>query len=130
MTEKFIEESSVTDDEIAKAIEPKGYQIIGRISRMSKKTKGGIILSDKMVENDGYTSPVVKVIAVGPEAFQNTPDNYRFLDSKARCKVGDYVIVHRPSCIYLKYKDAQIIIFNDDNTRAVVNGDPTDIKWE
>ena len=82
----------------------------------------GIVKSGKEIWKEEMLTPVLFVVKMGPEAYQ---DKTRF-PSGARCKVGDFVIVRPNSGTRLKIHGREFRIINDDSVEAVVE-DPRGI---
>ena len=82
----------------------------------------GIVKSSGEVWREEMLTPVLFVIKMGPEAYQ---DKTRF-PSGPRCKVGDFVIVRPNSGTRLKIHGREFRIINDDSVEGVVQ-DPRGI---
>ena len=83
----------------------------------------GIVKDSKTMYYEEVTTPVLFVVKMGPEAYQ---DKSRF-PSGPRCKVGDFVIVRPNSGTRLKIHGREFRMINDDSVEAVVQ-DPRGIK--
>ena len=82
----------------------------------------GLIKDAKTMHYEEVTTPVLFVVKMGPEAYQ---DKTRF-PSGPRCKVGDFVIVRPNSGTRLKIHGREFRIINDDSVEGVVQ-DPRGI---
>lgn len=82
----------------------------------------GIIKDSKTMYYEEILTPVLFVVKIGPEAYQ---DKTRF-PSGPRCKVGDFIIVRPNSGTRLKIHGREFRIINDDSVEGVVQ-DPRGI---
>ena len=82
----------------------------------------GLIKDSKTMYYEEILTPVLFVVKIGPEAYQ---DKTRF-PSGPRCKVGDFVIVRPNSGTRLKIHGREFRIINDDSVEGVVQ-DPRGI---
>ena len=82
----------------------------------------GLIKDSKTMYYEEILTPVLFVVKIGPEAYQ---DKTRF-PSGPRCKVGDFVIVRPNSGTRLKIHGREVRIINDDSVEGVVQ-DPRGI---
>ena len=82
----------------------------------------GLIKDSKTMYYEEILTPVLFVVKIGPEAYQ---DKTRF-PSGPRCKVGDFVIVRPNSGTRLKIHGREFRIINDDSVEGVVQ-DPRSI---
>jgi co-chaperonin GroES (HSP10) len=83
----------------------------------------GLIKDAKTMYYEEVTTPVLFVVKIGPEAYQ---DKTRFPNGP-RCKLGDFVIVRPNSGTRLKIHGREFRIINDDSVEAVVQ-DPRGIS--
>lgn len=83
----------------------------------------GIVKSGKEIWKEEMLTPVLFVVKMGPEAYQ---DKTRF-PSGPRCKIGDFVIVRPNSGTRLKIHGREFRIINDESVEAVVE-DPRGIS--
>jgi len=102
---------------------PSGYRILCAVPEVQEKTDGGVIKSDKTIENEALLTVVLFVVKMGPDCYR---DRKRF-PSGAWCAEGDFVLVrpHAGSRINIHGKDFRLI--NDDSVEAVVS-DPRGYK--
>jgi len=82
----------------------------------------GIVKSGKEIWKEEMLTPVLFVVKMGPEAYQ---DKTRF-PSGPRCKIGDFVIVRPNSGTRLKIHGREFRIINDDSVEGTVQ-DPRGI---
>jgi len=82
----------------------------------------GIVKSGKEIWKEEMLTPVLFVVKMGPEAYQ---DKTRF-PSGPRCKIGDFVIVRPNSGTRLKIHGREFRIINDDSVEGTVQ-DPRSI---
>ena len=82
----------------------------------------GLIKDSKTMHYEEVLTPVLFVIKMGPEAYQ---DKSRF-PSGPRCKVGDFVIVRPNTGTRLKIHGREFRMINDDSVEGVVQ-DPRGI---
>lgn len=83
----------------------------------------GLVKDAKTMYYEEVTTPVLFVVKMGPEAYQ---DRTRF-PSGPRCKVGDFVIVRPNSGTRLKIHGREFRMINDDSVEGVVE-DPRGIS--
>ena len=82
----------------------------------------GLIKDSKTMHYEEVLTPVLFVVKMGPEAYQ---DKTRF-PTGARCKVGDFVIVRPNTGTRLKIHGREFRMINDDSVEGVVQ-DPRGI---
>lgn len=82
----------------------------------------GILKDSKTMHYEEVLTPVLFVVKMGPEAYQ---DKSRF-PSGSRCKVGDFVIVRPNTGTRLKIHGREFRMINDDSVEGVVQ-DPRGI---
>jgi co-chaperonin GroES (HSP10) len=83
----------------------------------------GLVKDAKTMYYEEVTTPVLFVVKMGPEAYQ---DKTRF-PSGPRCKIGDFVVVRPNSGTRIKIHGREFRIINDDSVEAVVE-DPRGIS--
>ena len=91
---------------------PKGYKLLIALPSMEEKTAGGIILTDKHVDEEQVASMLGCVLKVGPEAYDKMDEPW--------CEVGDWVIFRKYSGTRFKIDDVEFRLLNDDTIEAVV----------
>ena len=120
--QKKKEKRDNTIPEKGKLPEPTGWRILVLPHRGKGKTKGGVILSDKTVEESQIATNVGLVLRVGPDAYS---DKDRFPNG-SWCKEKDWVIFGRYAGSRFKIEGGEVRILNDDEIIATIS-DPTDI---
>ena len=105
--------------------DPQGFMLLTVVPEAMEEyaeSDIGIIKSSKEIWKEEILTPVLFVIKMGPEAYQ---DKTRFPNGP-RCKIGDFVIVRPNSGTRLKIHGREFRLINDDNVEAVVE-DPRGI---
>ena len=108
--------------ELEKLPQPVGWRLLVLPFKAEKKTKGGILLTDKTVEDSQLTASVALVLAVGPDAYQ---DKEKFPNGPWR-KQGDWVVFGRYAGSRLKIDGGEVRLLNDDEILGTVDN-PEDI---
>lgn len=94
----------------------------------SRKTKGGIILTDKSVKEDLYQGAVGYVLKVGPLAFKDDPEqNINFAGFS--CAPGDWVTFSPGEGKRLQVNGVDCRLFEDSLIQAKV-ADPDTITHQ
>ena len=101
---------------------PTGWRILVFPHRGQGKTKGGVLLSDKTVEETQIATNVGLVLAVGPDAYN---DKERFPNGPW-CKEKDWVIFARYAGSRLNIEGGELRILNDDEILGTTD-DPENI---
>ena len=101
---------------------PTGWRILVLPHRGKGKTKGGVILSDKTVEETQIATNVGLVLSVGPDAYN---DKERFPNGPW-CKEKDWVIFARYAGSRLNIEGGELRILNDDEILGTTD-DPESI---
>mgnify|MGYP003345449300 FL=1 len=83
----------------------------------------GLVKDAKTMYYEEVTTPVLFVVKMGPEAYQ---DKTRF-PSGPRCKIGDFVIVRPNSGTRIKIHGREFRVINDDSVECTVQ-DPRGIS--
>ena len=116
-----------TSEEKAKQLpDPSGFMLLTVVPEAMEEfadSEIGIVKSNQSIHYEELLSPVLFVVKIGPEAYQ---DKARF-PGGPRCKVGDFVIVRPNSGTRLKIHGREFKIINDDSVEAVVQ-DPRGIS--
>lgn len=113
-----------TAEERAKQLPvPTTYHLLCALPEVEEKTEGGIIKSAQSIHYEEVLSPVLFVMAIGPDAYK---DEKRF-PSGPSCKVGDFVLVRPNTGTRVKIHGREFRIITDDSVEAVVD-DPRGIK--
>ena len=109
-------------NELEKVPQPVGWRIVLFPLKLKGKTKGGVILSDKTMEESQIATNVGLVLKVGPDAYN---DESRFPNG-AWCKKNDWVIFARYAGSRLNIEGGELRLLNDDEILGVV-ADPESI---
>ena len=104
------EEKKEKKIESSKLPEPTGWRLLVLPHKGKGKTKGGVILSDKTVEETQIATNVGLVLKVGPDAY-NDADRY---PNGPWCKKNDWVIFARYAGSRLNIEGGELRILNDD----------------
>jgi co-chaperonin GroES (HSP10) len=105
--------------------DPAGFMLLTVVPEAMEEyadSDAGIVKSSGDIWREEMLTPVLFVVKMGPEAYQ---DKTRF-PSGPRCKVGDFIIVRPNSGTRLKIHGREFRIINDDSVEAVVE-DPRGI---
>ena len=108
--------------ETSKLPVPTGWRILVLPHRGKGKTKGGVILSDKTVEETQIATNVGLVLAIGPDAYN---DKDRFPNGPWY-KEKDWVIFARYAGSRLNIEGGELRILNDDEILGTTD-DPESI---
>jgi co-chaperonin GroES (HSP10) len=111
-----------TDKVLERLPDPTGWRLLVLPYRGQGKTKGGVILTDKHMEERGYVTVTALVLKMGPECYKNEE---RFPNGPW-CKKGDWIIFGRYAGSRFGIEGGEVRILNDDEIIAVVK-DPEDI---
>jgi co-chaperonin GroES (HSP10) len=87
-----------------------GFHILVQPVSIKKKTKGGIILPDKVKDDIAYLTTVGKVLKLGDLAYKDTE---KFPNGQW-CKSGDYVCYGKFSGQKFVYKGVKLLLLFDD----------------
>ena len=101
---------------------PTGWRLLVLPHRGQGKAKGGVILSDKIVEEAQIATNVGLVLAMGPDAYS---DKERFPNGPW-CKKNDWVIFARYAGSRLNIEGGELRILNDDEILGITD-DPESI---
>tara|TARA_B100000809_G_scaffold262024_1_gene312089 strand:- start:156 stop:605 length:450 start_codon:yes stop_codon:yes gene_type:complete len=111
--------------ETAKLPIPTGWRLLILPFKHKQKTKGGILITDNVLERAQVASTCGLVLAVGPHAYG---DKERYPEGPW-CKKGDWVIFARYAGSRIKIDGGEVRLLNDDEVLATVN-DPEEIFHE
>jgi chaperonin GroES len=117
--EQFLDTERKEMDKLPK---PTGWRLLVLPFRAKQKTKGGVLLTDKAVEDSQLTTTVAMVLATGPDAYK---DKDKF-PSGSWCKQGDWVVFGRYAGSRLKIEGGEVRILNDDEILGTIDN-PEDI---
>lgn len=96
-----------------------GYHVMIRPISLREKTKGGIFLPDKVVDDISYLTTIGQVVKLGDLAYE---DSEKFPKGKW-CEVGDYVCYGKHTGQKFVYKGVKLLLLFDDQIIMRV-GDP------
>ena len=99
-----------------------GYHLLVLPVAVKQKTKGGIILPDKVKDDVAYLTTVAKVLKKGDLAYK---DEDKFPNG-AWCKKNDYIAYGKHVGQKLFYKGVRLLLLFDDQVIMKVE-DPTDL---
>ena len=105
--------------------DPSGFMLLTVVPEAMEEyadSEVGLIKDSKTMHYEEVLTPVLFVVKMGPEAYQ---DKSRF-PSGPRCKVGDFVIVRPNTGTRLKIHGREFRMINDDSVEGVVQ-DPRGI---
>ena len=108
--------------EEAQLPQPTGWRLLILPHKGKNKTKGGVYLTGKTVEESQIAANVGLVLKVGPDAYN---DKDRFPNG-AWCKEKDWVIFARYAGSRLNIEGGELRLLNDDEILGVVD-DPESI---
>jgi co-chaperonin GroES (HSP10) len=107
----------------AKALpDPKGWRILCALVEAGDSYDSGIVKADQTVKIEEITSPVLFVVKMGPDAYN---DAEKFPDG-AWCKEGDFVITRPYTGTRIMIHGKEFRLINDDQVEATVE-DPRGI---
>jgi chaperonin GroES len=101
---------------------PTGWRMLVLPFKMKEKTKGGILITDDVVERAQVASTCGLVLALGPDCYK---DKERYPDGPW-CKKGSWVIFARYAGSRIKIDGGEVRLLNDDEVLATVEN-PEDI---
>jgi chaperonin GroES len=87
-----------------------------------EKTKGGLLLTDKAIEEQQLTTNVGLILSMGSDAYA---DKTKFPNGPW-CKKGDWVVFAKYAGSRVKIEGGEIRILNDDEILAKLK-DPKDV---
>ena len=115
-------EKKKQEEEMSKVPTPTGWRIVILPHKGVEKTKGGVILSDQLIQEQQWTTNVGLVLKLGPLAYR---DKKKF-PTGPWCKEQDWVIFARYAGSRLRIDGGELRILNDDEILGVVNS-PEDV---
>ena len=104
---------------------PTGWRLLILPFKHKQKTKGGILITDNVLERAQVASTCGLVLAVGPHAYG---DKERYPEGPW-CKKGDWGIFARYAGSRIKIDGGEVRLLNDDEGLATVE-DPEEIFHE
>lgn len=103
--------------------QPATYHILCVLPEIDDKFDNGIVKSGQTMHFEEVMSPVLFVVAMGPDCYK---DPLRF-PSGPSCKVGDFVLVRPNTGTRIKIHGREFRLINDDSVEGVVQ-DPRGIS--
>ena len=103
---------------------PQSYHILCMVPKAEEDySESGILKSALTQQHEEVLTPVLFVMALGPDAYG---DKERFPNGPS-CKVGDFVLIRPNSGSRVKIHGQEFRIINDDSVEATVD-DPRGIS--
>jgi co-chaperonin GroES (HSP10) len=113
-----------TPEERARQLpQPATYHLLCVLPEIEDKYDSGLVKSGQTMHFEELLSPVLFVVAMGPDCYK---DPLRF-PSGPSCKVGDFVLVRPNTGTRIKIHGREFRLINDDSVEAVVQ-DPRGIS--
>ena len=113
-----------TAEEKAKQLpQPSTYHLLCVLPEIDDKYDSGLVKSGQTLHFEELMSPVLFVVAMGPDCYK---DPLRF-PSGPSCKTGDFVLVRPNTGTRVRIHGREFRIINDDSVEAVVE-DPRGIS--
>jgi chaperonin GroES len=106
-------------DKVPKAT---GWRIVVLPYKGVEKTKGGLLLTDKAIEEQQLTTNVGLILNMGPDAYA---DKNKFPNGPW-CLKGDWIVFAKYAGSRVKIEGGEIRILNDDEVLAKLD-DPKDV---
>jgi co-chaperonin GroES (HSP10) len=107
---KPAEKKEEEKQDLSRVPKPTGWRLVVLPYRGVAKTKGGVLLTDKAVEEQQIASVCALVLEVGPDAYA---DKDKFPHGPW-CKKGDWVIIARYAGSRIKIEGGELRILNDE----------------
>ena len=102
---------------------PRGWRLLCALVDATEKYDSGLLKADNTKKAEELTSPVLFVVDMGPDCYQ---DKTRFPNGPW-CQIGDFVIVRPNAGTRLKIQGREFRLINDDSVESVVQ-DPRGIS--
>jgi chaperonin GroES len=102
--------------------QPTGWRILVLPFKMNEKTKGGLLITESVIERQQVASQTGLVLAMGPQCYA---DKERY-PSGPWCKKGDWVVFARYAGSRIQIEGGEVRLLNEDEVLATVK-DPKDI---
>ena len=126
LQEKYDQEPKKLEKDLtsehAKLPIPTGWRILVLPFKIKDKTKGGILITDDVIERSQVASTCGLVLKVGPDAYK---DKERYPEGPW-CKEGSWVVFARYAGSRMKIDGGEVRLLNDDEVLATVEN-PEDI---
>ena len=111
----------VTKDS-TKLPQPTGWRILVLPFKMDEKTKGGLLMTESVLERQQVGSQCGLVLAMGPQCY-NDKERY---PNGPWCKVNEWVVFARYAGSRIQIEGGEVRLLNEDEVLATVT-DPQDI---
>ena len=111
----------VTKDS-TKLPQPTGWRILVLPFKMDEKTKGGLLMTESVLERQQVGSQCGLVLAMGPQCY-NDKERY---PNGPWCKVNDWVVFARYAGSRIQIEGGEVRLLNEDEILATVKN-PEDI---
>ena len=111
----------VTTDS-TKLPQPTGWRILVLPFKMDEKTKGGLLMTESVLERQQVGSQCGLVLAMGPQCY-NDKERY---PNGPWCKVNDWVVFARYAGSRIQIEGGEVRLLNEDEVLATVKN-PEDI---
>ena len=115
-------EKDLTTSDLAKLPKPTGWRILVLPFKMDEKTKGGVLITESVLERQQVASQTGLVLAMGPQCYT---DRERYPNGPW-CKKGDWVVFARYAGSRIQIEGGEVRLLNEDEILATVK-DPKDI---
>ncbi len=113
-----------SEDKATQLPDPKTFHLLTVLPQVDEEFEpGGLVKSSQTMQYEEVLTPVLFVIKLGPDAYQ---DKTRF-PSGPSCAVGDFVIVRPNTGTRIKIHGKEFRLIKDDQVEAVVQ-DPRGIQ--
>jgi len=119
---KVKEEKKEEGPALDKVPQATGWRMVVLPFKGVEKTKGGLLLTDKAIEEQQLTTNVGLILNMGPDAYA---DKNKFPNGPW-CEKGDWVVFARYAGSRVKIEGGEIRILNDDEVLAKLK-DPKDV---
>jgi len=111
----------VTKDS-TKLPQPTGWRILVLPFKMDEKTKGGLLMTESVLERQQVGSQCGLVLAMGPQCY-NDKERY---PNGPWCKVNEWVVFARYAGSRIQIEGGEVRLLNEDEVLATVKN-PEDI---
>ena len=102
--------------------QPTGWRILVLPFKMDEKTKGGLLMTESVLERQQVGSQCGLVLAMGPQCY-NDKERY---PNGPWCKVNDWVVFARYAGSRIQIEGGEVRLLNEDEVLATVKN-PEDI---
>ena len=102
--------------------QPTGWRILVLPFKMDEKTKGGLLMTESVLERQQVGSQCGLVLAMGPQCY-NDKERY---PNGPWCKVNEWVVFARYAGSRIQIEGGEVRLLNEDEILATVK-DPKDI---